>query len=104
MTGAQARKVAALWRAQSYGPDRAACHEPSYAIKFYVRGREPVYASVCWACSNILFFAPDFKGGLHFEGDSKRGQQLYKFFQEAFTETMQSKSLKSLSFNSQKRR
>ncbi|HEY0385171.1 MAG TPA: hypothetical protein VGC64_04135, partial [Pyrinomonadaceae bacterium] len=103
MTGAEARKFAALWRTQSSGPDRSACHEPSYAARFYVKGKELFYASLCWGCSNILFFAPDFIGGLHFAGDSKRGQQLENFFQEAFAKTSQTKSLKSLSFISDKK-
>ncbi|HEX8491394.1 MAG TPA: hypothetical protein VF658_01005 [Pyrinomonadaceae bacterium] len=87
--GAAARKIAGLWRTQTYGPDNSACHYPAYAIRFYVKGQPWVYASVCWACSNIKFFAPDFKGGLHFEGDNKNGQQLLQIFKEAFPETRQ---------------
>lgn len=102
--GTAARKLAALWRTQTYAPDRSACHEPSYAVRFYARGKELFYASVCWGCNNILFFAPDFIGGLHFEGESKNGERLYKMFQEAFSTTEQTKSSKGVSFNSDNKR
>jgi hypothetical protein len=83
--GRAARKLASLWRTQSYAPDRSMCHEPAYAVKFYAKGKELFYASVCWGCNNILFFAPDFIGGLHFEGESKNGERLYEMFQQAFS-------------------
>jgi hypothetical protein len=102
--GAQARKLAALWRAQAYAPDRSACHEPAYAVRFFVKGKELVYASVCWGCSNILFFAPDFVGGLHFEGDNKNGQKLEQFFRAAFSETKQAKSSAGFSSNPSNRK
>lgn len=98
--GAQARKLAALWRVQAYGPDRSACHEPGYAVRFFVKGKELVHASVCWACNNILFSTTDFLGGLHFEGESKNGQKLEQFFRAAFSEPEQTKSKASISSNS----
>lgn len=94
---AQARKLAALWRTQTHAPDRSICHNPSYGVRFFVKEKELFYASVCWSCNNILFFNPDFQGGLHFDGDDKKGQQLLQFFQEAFSETKRTKSSKSLS-------
>jgi hypothetical protein len=100
---AEAVKIAALWRTQTHAPDRSACHNPSYGVRFFVKEKELFYASVCWSCNNILFFNPDFQGGLHFDGDDKKGQQLLEFFQEAFSETKRTKSSKSLSFHSGKR-
>lgn len=95
--GAKAERIAALWRTQSYGPDASACHFPAYGVRFYSKSKPLFYATVCWACSNILFFDPDFKGGLHFEGDAKNGQQLLAIFKEAFSETQQKKSSPGLS-------
>jgi hypothetical protein len=97
--GAQARKIGSLWRTQTYGPDKSVCHYPAYAVRFYVKGQPLVYATVCWACNNILFFAPDFQGGLHFDGDDKNGQQLLEMFKEAFSETGQAQSSPGISFN-----
>jgi hypothetical protein len=96
--GAAARKLAALWRAQTYAPDRSACHDPSYAVRFYAKGKELFYASVCWGCNNILFFAPDFIGGLHFEGESKNGERLHEMFQGPFLTSEPTQSSKSLPF------
>lgn len=100
----EAAKIAALWRTQTHAPDRSICHNPSYGVRFFVKEKELFYASVCWSCNNILFFNPDFQGGLHFDGDNKKGQQLLQFFQEAFSETKKTKSSKSLSFNSGNKR
>jgi hypothetical protein len=90
--GAVARRIATLWRTQSYGPDMSACHFPAYGVRFYSKTRPIVYATVCWACNNILFFDPDFKGGLHFDGDYKNGRQLLEIFKGAFLETKRAKS------------
>jgi hypothetical protein len=97
---AAAGKMAALWRTQTHAPDRSICHNPSYGVRFFVKEKELFYASVCWSCNNILFFDPEFQGGLHFDGDNKKGQQLLEFFQEAFSETKRTKASKSLSFHS----
>ena len=101
---ADARKIAALWRTQTHAPDRSICHNPSYGVRFFVKEKELFYASVCWSCNNILFFNPDFQGGLHFDGDNKKGQQLLQFFQEAFSETKKTKSSESLTFHSGNKR
>jgi hypothetical protein len=95
--GVGAGQLAALWRVQSYGPDRSACHNPGYAVRFFIKGKELVYASVCWSCSNILFFGPDFLGGLHFEGENRNGQRLEQFFQKEFSGAEQAKSAGSFS-------
>jgi hypothetical protein len=95
--GARARQLAALWRVQAYGPDRSACHNPGYAVRFFVKGKELVYASVCWSCSNIMFFGPDFLGGLHFDGDNRNGQRLEQFFKREFFGTGQAKSARGFS-------
>jgi hypothetical protein len=97
--GARARKVGSLWRTQTYGPDKSVCHYPAYAVRFYVKGQPLVYATVCWACNNILFFAPDFQGGLHFAGDDKNGQQLLEMFKEAFSKAEQAQFSQGISSN-----
>jgi hypothetical protein len=87
LNGAQAQKVAALWRRQTYTSSLAACHEPAYAIKFYSKERLIAYASVCWSCNNIFFITPNLHRTQSFVGGNKRGEQLSEIFRLAFTES-----------------
>lgn len=83
---ADARKVATLWRRQTYTSGLAACHNPAYAIKFYSRGKLLAYASVCWSCNNILMITPKLTRTQSFRGYNRRGEQLSELFESAFTE------------------
>jgi hypothetical protein len=87
LRGNEAKKVASLWRRQTYNSNVSACHEPAYAIKFYYRERLIVYASVCWSCNNMYFITPDLHGTQNFAGGDKRGEQLSEIFRLAFTVT-----------------
>jgi hypothetical protein len=86
LTGADARKVASLWRRQTYTSALAACHNPAYAIKFYSQGKLLVYASVCWSCNNIFLITPQLTETQSFRGGDRRGEQLSEIFDSAFTE------------------
>jgi hypothetical protein len=81
----EVKKVASLWRRQTYTSSLAACHEPAYAIKFYSRERLIAYASVCWSCNSIYFITPDLRRTQSFAGGDKRGEQLSEIFRLAFT-------------------
>jgi hypothetical protein len=85
--GAEARKIASLWRGQNYNQHVSACHQPAYAIKFYAHDKLLVYASVCWSCNNIRFMTPQLDGEQNFAGGDKRGEQLSEVFRLAFVET-----------------
>lgn len=85
LTGAAARKIAALWRKQTYTSGLAACHNPAYSIKFYSRGKLLAYASVCWSCNNILMLTPKLTRTQSFRGFDSRGEQLSEIFDSAFT-------------------
>ena len=87
LKGAEAQKVASLWRRQTYTSSLAACHEPAYAIKFYSRKRLIAYASVCWSCNSIFFITPNLHRNQSFAGGNKRGEQLSEIFRLAFTAT-----------------
>ena len=87
LRGAEAQKVASLWRMQTFTPNVSACHEPAYAIKFYAKGKLVAYATVCWSCNNIRFMTPELNGEQNFAGGDKRGEQLSEVFRLAFTET-----------------
>jgi hypothetical protein len=87
LKGAEARRVASLWRRQTYTASLAACHEPAYAIKFYSRERLIAYASVCWSCNSIFFIMPNLHRTQSFAGGNERGEQLSEIFRLAFTTT-----------------
>ena len=84
LKGAEAQKVASLWRHQTYTSSLSACHEPAYAIKFYFREKLIGYASVCWACNSIFFIEPNLHRTQSFAGGDKRGEQLSEIFRLAF--------------------
>lgn len=86
LTGADARKVASLWRRQTYTSGLAACHNPAYAIKFYAQGKLLAYASVCWSCNNIFMIKPKLTRTQSFHGYDRRGEQLSEIFDSAFIE------------------
>jgi hypothetical protein len=85
LLGTEARRIASLWRSQTYTANLAACHEPAYAIKFYSRGRLITYASVCWSCNSIFFITPNLQRTQSFAGGDKRGEELSEIFRLAFT-------------------
>jgi hypothetical protein len=85
LKGAEAQKVASLWRRLSYTSSLAACHEPAYAIKFYSGERLIAYASVCWSCNSIFFITPNLHRTQSFAGGNKRGERLSEIFRLAFT-------------------
>jgi hypothetical protein len=85
LKGAEAQRVALLWRHQTYTSNLSACHEPAYAIKFYSRERLIAYASVCWSCNSIFFINPNLHSTQSFAGGNNRGEQLSEIFRLAFT-------------------
>ena len=87
LKGAEAQRVASLWRRQTYTSSLAACHEPAYAIKFYSHNRLIAYASVCWFCNSIFFITPNLHRTQSFAGGNKRGEQLSEIFRLALTAT-----------------
>jgi hypothetical protein len=84
LKGAEAQRVASLWRRQTYNSNTSACHEPAYAIKFYSRRKLIGYASVCWSCNSIYFITPDLHRTQSFAGGDQKGEQLSEIFRLAF--------------------
>jgi len=87
LQGAEAQKLASLWRHQTYTSSLSACHEPAYAIKFYYREKLIAYASVCWSCNSIFFITPNLHRTQSFLGGNERGEQLSEIFRLAFAAT-----------------
>lgn len=86
LEGAEAQKLASLWRRQTYTSGLAACHNPAYAVKFYSRGKLLAYASVCWSCNNIFMITPKLTTTQSFRGYDRRGEQLSEVLDAAFAE------------------
>ena len=84
LQGDEARRVASLWRRQTYTSNLSACHEPAYAIRFYYHEKLIGYASVCWSCNSIFFITPNLHRTQSFAGGDKRGEQLSEIFRLAF--------------------
>jgi hypothetical protein len=84
LDGGEARKVAALWRAQNYRSISAICHYPAFGIRFYAQGRLLAFATLCWECDNIGFIAPRLDRTQGFDGEGKKGQELLRIFRAAF--------------------
>jgi len=84
LEGAEARRVASLWRTQYYTPAAAICHYPPFAIKFYSKDRLLAYASLCWECDNISFITPRLGDRQGFVGGSRQGKALLRLFRDAF--------------------
>lgn len=84
--GPEAQKIGSLWRTQTFLPYAAICHMPGYALKFYVRDKLIVYATLCWECDNIRFQTPKLARSQGFGGRDKKGQQLLGVLRTAFAE------------------
>ena len=96
LQGAEAQKIAALWRRQTYTGSQAACHEPAYAIKFYSRRKLIAYATICWSCNNMYFIKPNLHRTQSFLGGNKQGEQLSEIFRLAFTEREQGSTRRAI--------
>lgn len=83
--GREARKIVSVWRRQKFwGRSPAMCHEPPYALKFYAKGRVVLFATICWACHNVIFDVPEIEGAVAFEADSRSGKMFRRIFDKAF--------------------
>lgn len=83
--GREARNIVSVWRRQKFwGRSPAMCHEPPYALKFYSKGRVVLFATICWACHNVIFDVPEIEGAVAFEADSRSGKMLREIFDKAF--------------------
>jgi len=79
LVGNEAQDVARLWRAQSFSSDSPICHNPGYAIKFYDRDVQILYATLCWECDNIEFLTPQLDKYVGFDAQGAKGQELLKY-------------------------
>jgi hypothetical protein len=83
--GQDAQNLLRVWRKQRFlGYSPAICHQPPYAIKFYSKDKLVLFATVCWACSNVTFVVPKMKHWVEFEHDSQAAKMLREIFQKAF--------------------
>ena len=85
LDGEAAREILRTWRKQRFiGKSFSACHQPPYAIRFYSKGKTVLFATICWACSNVTFIVPDVKYWVEFPADSEEARLLREVFIKAF--------------------
>lgn len=51
--GEEAKRIAALWRAQTPTGGSAGCHEPAYFLRFYTGPIKRAEVGICWHCYNF---------------------------------------------------
>ena len=82
LVGNEAQVVARLWRGQSFSSDSPVCHNPGYAIKFYDRDVQILYATLCWECDNIEFLTPQLDKYVGFDAQGAKGQELLMYLKD----------------------
>lgn len=80
MTGADAEKLAAVWRRQSLSYEKQGlCHEPVYGLRFFKGKRLKFEGTLCFHCHNFYteFFS---RFGIHwgFDVESAAGKELWR--------------------------
>ena len=89
LSGSDAEMFAALWRAQTFGPEfQALCHHPAFGFRFYSGNDVTLETSVCFACAN---FSVDYLWKSDFQGfDTSRpiARELYARLQQLFPESI----------------
>ena len=75
LTGEDAERIAALWRALPAG-EEARCHTPPYGLRFWREGRLLAEASLCWECDNARGYAGDETIAFAFNAKSPTAQSL----------------------------
>ena len=89
LSGSDAEMVAALWRAQTFGPEfQALCHHPAFGFRFYTGNDLTLETSVCFACANFsvdYLWESDFQG---FDTSRPKARELYTRLQQLFPESI----------------
>ena len=75
LTGEDAERVAALWRALP-ASEEARCHTPPYGLRLWRGGRLLAEASLCWACNNARGYAGNESIAFAFNAKSAVAQSL----------------------------
>ena len=75
LTGEDAERIAALWRALPAG-EQARCHTPPYGLRFWRGGLLLAEASLCWECDNARGYAGDETIAFGFNAESAVAQSL----------------------------
>ena len=86
--GKDAQQILDAWREQKYGGgSAAACHQPPYALKFFSKGKNVLFVTICWSCHNLTFIVPESKHWVYFQADTPAAKRLKEIFEKAFPST-----------------
>jgi hypothetical protein len=80
-TGAEARRIAQLWRDQDWRGFGASCHDPAYGITFYRDGKKLSFSSICFSCFNIYIYG-DKSDTAGFDYEDRAYKPLRKLFKD----------------------
>jgi len=80
-TGAEAKRIARLWRNQDWMGFGAACHEPAYGITFYRGDKKLFFGSICFNCMNVYIYT-DHSDTAGFNREGRSYPQLRKLFKD----------------------
>jgi len=59
VTGADAQRIAGMWRGMEFGGGGALCHYPIYGLRFYNGDKLLCETSLCWVCWNCFVRSED---------------------------------------------
>lgn len=89
LSGSDAEMIAALWRAQTFGPEfQALCHHPAFGIRFFSGNELTLETSVCFACAN---FSVDYlwESGFHgFDTSRPKARELLTRLHQLYPESI----------------
>jgi hypothetical protein len=77
VTGHDAQRIAALWRALPPG-EQYRCHAPPFGLRFLRTGRLIDEASVCWQCNNLWGRRPGGRWYYPFDAKHPASQELLR--------------------------
>ena len=79
--GEDAKRIAALWRAQTPLRGSAGCHEPAYILRFYTGPIKRAEVGICWHCYNFSVPALWSRTLLDFDAGSTNALALLEMLQ-----------------------
>jgi hypothetical protein len=85
LAGAEAERIAQMWRALPEG-EQMRCHVPPFGLRFFAGSELVCEASVCWRCNNIFGRAGADEVFFEFDGSLASSRELLTACESALGE------------------
>jgi len=85
VVGAEAQRIAEMWRALP-GAEQMRCHVPPFGLRFFAGNELICEASICWRCNNIFGQAGADEVFFEFDGSLAASRELLKACERALGE------------------